>query len=126
MLLVSFRNPRRLRRGYQRELRLLKSEISSSKDKLFSIKHIATGLTQAKLYLVQVDMDHYDPIEMNDSGVYRCGWYIRHHKDCTHHRTLECRFWPEILKMKQDVTHKNKLPVIPHRVNGFLHRYQKY
>ena len=62
LILYSHRNPRRLIRGGQRELRQTKSEIESSKDKLFFIKHISAGSTQDKWYLVQVNMDQLDPI----------------------------------------------------------------
>ena len=48
VVVVPLRNPRRLRRGDQRSLRQLKSEIESSKEKLFFIRHIVAGSTQAK------------------------------------------------------------------------------
>ena len=72
VVLVPCRNPRRLRRLDQRSLRKLKSEIESSKDKLFFIKHMATGSPQTKCYLLQVDMDQLGTINMRDYGVYRC------------------------------------------------------
>ena len=68
--MVPRRNPRRLRRGEQRALRHIKSEIESSKDKLFFIKHISAGSTQAKWYLVHVDTDQLDFIDMRDYEVY--------------------------------------------------------
>ena len=74
VVLVTQRNPRRLRQGDQISLRHLKSESGSSKDKLFFIKRISTGSTQSKWYLVQVDMGQSDPIEMRYYGVYRCRW----------------------------------------------------
>ena len=46
-----------IRRGGKRALGQLKSELESSKDKLFFINYIPAGSTQAKWYLVQVDMD---------------------------------------------------------------------
>ena len=48
VLLVSRRNPMRLIRGDQRALRQIKSEIESSKDKLFLINHISAGSAQSK------------------------------------------------------------------------------
>ena len=57
VVLVHHRNPRRIRRGDQRALRQLKSETESLNDKLFLINHIAPGSTQAKCYLLLVDMD---------------------------------------------------------------------
>ena len=58
------RNPKRLRRDDQRALKYLKSEIESSKDKLFIIKHISAGSTQAKWYLVQMYMDQLYPVSV--------------------------------------------------------------
>ena len=69
MALDPHRKPRRLRRGDQRELSQLKSEIEISKDKLFSIKHMYEGSTQTMWYLVQVDMDQLDPINERNYGV---------------------------------------------------------
>ena len=63
------RNPRRIRRGDKISLRHLKSEIKISKDKLFFIKHTSAGSTQAKWYLIKVDMDQSDLVDMSDYGV---------------------------------------------------------
>ena len=52
-------------------IRYIKPEIVSSKDKIFFIKHIEAVSTQAKWYLVQVDMDPMDIIYMRGYGVYR-------------------------------------------------------
>ena len=82
-----------MRRGDQKSPKQIKSEIEISKDKLFFINRIVAGSTQAKWYLVQVDMDHSDTIEMRDFEVYQHRWYIKHHEDCTQHRTMEFRFW---------------------------------
>ena len=71
MVTVPCRNPKIPRQGDQRALRQLKNEIESSNDKLFFINHIAAGSTQAKCYLVQVDMEELYPIDMRDYGVYR-------------------------------------------------------
>ena len=70
MVLVPLRNPRRLRQGDQRALIQLKSEIKSSMDTNLFIKYISAGSTRAKWYLVQVDMNQLDPIDMKDYGVY--------------------------------------------------------
>ena len=45
---VTRRNPRRLRRGDQRSLKLLKTDIEKSKDKLFFIKHRDVVSSQVK------------------------------------------------------------------------------
>ena len=45
-----------IRRGDQRALEQLKSEIKSSKDKLF-FKHTSAGSTQVKWYSIQANMD---------------------------------------------------------------------
>ena len=71
-------------------------------------------------------MDKSDPIFIRYYEVYQFWWYVRHHEDCTHNRTMECSFWPEIREMNQDVTLGKMLPVIPLKVNGFLQRYQTY
>ena len=63
-------NPIWIIRGDQRALRQLKIEIESSKDKLFFTKHIYVGSTQAKWYLIQVDMDQSDPFSIRDYGMY--------------------------------------------------------
>ena len=112
--------------GDQRAPRQIKSEIESSKDKIFLITHILARSTQAKWYLVQVDMDQLDPIDMRDYGVYRCRWYIRYHKDFTPNCAIEFIIWPETIEIKQDGTLGKMLPVRPLRVNGFLKRYQTY
>ena len=78
MVLVPFRNPRRLGQGDQRAQRHLKSKYESSKDKIFFIKKIAAGSTQTKWYLVQVDMDQLDPIGMSDYGVYGMSFLDRY------------------------------------------------
>ena len=57
MVSVTRRNLMEIIRGYQRSLIQLKSDIEKSKDKLFFIKHIAAGSSQAKWYLLHVDMD---------------------------------------------------------------------
>ena len=71
MILVPHSNPRRLIQGDKRALRHLKSEIETSKGNLFFINNIAAGSTQAKWYLVQVDIYKLGPIDMRDYGVYR-------------------------------------------------------
>ena len=56
------RNPRRIIRGDQRALTQIEIEIDISEDKPFFIKIVYAGSTQAKWYLVQVDMDQSDPV----------------------------------------------------------------
>ena len=73
VVLVPRRNPRRLIQGDKRALRNLKSEIETSKGNLFFINNIAAGSTQAKWYLVQVNMDQSDPIDMRDYGINDAG-----------------------------------------------------
>ena len=70
VVLFSCRNPRRIRRVDLRALRQLKIYIKISKDKLFFIKHVSSGLTHAKWNLVQVDMYQSDPFLMRNYGVY--------------------------------------------------------
>ena len=70
VVLFPRRNPRKLIQGDQRLLSQLKSDIERSKDKLFLIKHMSAGLTHAKWYLVQVDMNQSDPVSMRNYGVY--------------------------------------------------------
>ena len=72
VVLVPRRNPIRLRWGDQIASRQLKIDIEISKDKLFVIKHMSAGSNQTKQYLVQVDMDQSDPVDMGNYGVYRC------------------------------------------------------
>ena len=112
--------------GDQRALRHFKSEIEISNDKLFFIKNIVTGSTQAKWYLVQLKMEQSNLIEMRDYGVYRCWWDIRNHKDCTQNRTMECCFLTDIRDMKQDSTLGKTFPVKPLRLKVFVNRYQEY
>ena len=126
MVLVTCRNPRILRQGDQRALRQLKRKIESSNNKLFFVKHISAGSTQAIIYLVQVDMEQSDPIDMRDYGVYPCRWYIINHKYFTQHRTMECCFWLYIREMKQYGTPGKMILVRPLKVNGFLQRYKIY
>ena len=64
----------------QRALRHIKSEILSSKDKRFFIKHTSAGSTQAKSYLVLVDMYQSDPFVMKNYDLYQFCWYILHHE----------------------------------------------
>ena len=59
-----FSNPRMLIWGVQRALRQLKSEIESSKDKLFFINHTSAGSTKDKWNLIQVDMNQSYPVTM--------------------------------------------------------------
>ena len=82
LVLIPRRNPRSLRRGYQRSLIQNKIDIEISKDKIFFIEHIYEGLTHTKWYLVQVDMNQSNPVSMKNYGVYCCRWYIRQYKDC--------------------------------------------
>ena len=67
-----------IRRGDQRSLIQLKSDIEKSKDKIFFINHISAGSAQDKFYLVQMDVDHSYLVTMRYYGVYRLRWYIRH------------------------------------------------
>ena len=92
---VSFtrRNPRRIRRGDERSLRHLKSEIGILRDKLFLIKHLSAGSTHSKWYLVHVGANQSDPFSMSYYGVYQCRWYIIQHKYLNQHRTMECFLW---------------------------------
>ena len=121
---VSFqrRNPSSLIRGDQISLRQLKNKIESSRDKLFFIKNIAAGSSQAKWYLVQVDSYQLDMVSTRYYGVYQLKWYTRHHEDCNQHRTMECHFWMEIREMNRDETFGKMFPVRPLRINGFLQK----
>ena len=65
------RNPRSIRWGDQRALRLIKIGIEKSKYKLFLIKHRAVGSSQDKWYLLQVDMDKLDMVTMRYYGLYQ-------------------------------------------------------
>ena len=93
---VPQRNPRRLIRGDQRALRLIKGDIEKSKDTIFFIKHRSTESVQSKWYLVQVDMELSYIVEMREYEVYRCRWHIRHHEDGNKNPALECNFCSEI------------------------------
>ena len=64
MVSVSHRNIRRIIRGDQISLRLLKSDIEKSKENIFFINHRASGSTHAEWYLVKVDQDQFDPVSM--------------------------------------------------------------
>ena len=68
----------RLIQGYQRAIRQLISEIESSKENHFFIKHIAAGSIKAKWYLIQVDMYQSDLVAMKDYDMYRWRCYIKH------------------------------------------------
>ena len=103
-----------------RKQKQLEGEIESSKDKIFIIKHISAGSTQAQWYLIQVDMDQSDMVSMRDFGVYQCRWYIRHQEDCTQNCTMECRFWMDIREINQDGTCGKMLSVRSFRLNSFL------
>ena len=118
------RNPRRLIQSDQRSLSHLKIEIEVSKYKLFFIKHILSGSTQPKFYLIKGVMEHLGQVDMRYYGVYQCWWYIRQHKDFTQHLTMECIFWTKIRDMKQDVTLGKMLPLRPLRINDFLQNYK--
>ena len=72
MVLVSRSNRRTLRKGDQRALRQLKSEIDILKDKFIFIKHTYSGSTQDKWYLILVNIDQSDPVAImgfTDVGV---------------------------------------------------------
>ena len=73
-----------------------------------------------------MDINQSDPVTMRYYGLYRCQWYIRHHKDCTERLIMECRFWTDIREMQQDGTLGNIWSVIPLRVNDFLKKHQNY
>ena len=125
-ILVTRRNPRRIKWGDQRALRHLKIENESSKDKIFFINHIAAGSKQAKWYLVQLDMDQLYLVDMRKYGVYCCQWYNRQYEDCKKYPTTECRFWPEIITKNQDGILVKILPVIPSKVHNLLQNNKKY
>ena len=82
VVLVSRRNPRRIRGGDLRPLSQIKSDIKRSKDKLFLIKHMSAGSTHAKWYLVQVDMEQSNPVSMSNYGAYGFRWYIIQYEEC--------------------------------------------
>ena len=48
----------------------MKRKIEIEKDELFFVKHISSGLGQGKFYLVQVDMENLDHVDMIYYGVY--------------------------------------------------------
>ena len=93
--------------------------IKKSKDNLPFIKHRASVSSQSKWYLIKVDIYQSDPVTMRDYGVYRCQWYIRHHKDCTKRPIVECRFGPVIREIPQYVKLGKMWTAIPLRSNDF-------
>ena len=70
MVLVPCKNPRSNIREYQRALIQLKIDIGISKDKFFLINQMSSGSNQNKWYLVQVDMDQSDTVDMFNYGLY--------------------------------------------------------
>ena len=70
MVSVTCSNPRRIRRGEKRALKLLNSDIEKSKDKLFFIMHRAAVSSQDECYLVQDDRGQSYLVTMRDYGVY--------------------------------------------------------
>ena len=117
---VLSRKPRRLRRGDQRSLWHLKSDIEISNDNLSLIKHIPEGLAQAKWYFLQVYMDNSYHVAVKEYGAYRFWWHIRQYDECTKHPAMECCFWTEIITNNQDDTIGNMLLVIPSKVHNLL------
>ena len=87
---------------------------------------MSTGSTHAKWYLVQVYMDHSDPVSMSNYGVYCFLWYIIQYESCNKYPTMKCRFWPEIRTKNQDGTLGNMLPVRPSKVHNLLQNNQTY
>ena len=69
VVLFPHRNPRKLKQDDQRSLSQLKSNIERSNDKLFFIKHMSTGLTHSKWYLLQVNIYQSEPFSMRNYGV---------------------------------------------------------
>ena len=126
MVLVQRRNPGKLRRGDQRALKQHKIENESSKDKLFFINHIAVGSTQAKWYLVQVDMDQSDPVDTTNHGVYCYRWYIIQYDNCNKYPTVECQFWIEIRMNNQDSKLVDMFLVRPSKVHNLLQKNKTY
>ena len=81
MVSVPLMNPRRLRWGDQRALRYINIYSEKSKDKIFCINNIATGLIQDEWHLLQVDMNQSGSVSMSEYVVQHFHWYSRHHKD---------------------------------------------
>ena len=87
---------------------------------------MSVEFSQAKWYLVQVDIDNSKPAAMRDYGVYRCWCHIRQYEDCTNHPTIKIPFWMEIITKNQDGTLVKMLQVRPSKVNKFLQRTHTY
>ena len=89
MVLVTRRDPRRIIRGDQISLRQIKCDIERSKDKIFFIKHIYAGSPQTRWYLLQVSMEHSEPVSVRNYGMYFCQWYIIQYEDCNKYHSTE-------------------------------------
>ena len=126
VVLVTCRNPRSIRRGDQIALIQIKMDIERSKDKLSFINHMSAGSTHTKWYLVQVDMDHLEPVSMSNYGVYCCRWYIIQYEECKKYPTTKCRFCPETRMKNQEGTLGKMLPVRSSKIHNVLHKNQTY
>lgn len=110
-----------IKRNPNRKLELLYRMIDSSRDKLLFISRLELGREKKTWYLVQVDWEETNPEKAKRTGLYHCRWFIRHFEDSKTRQIKECRYWPEIHEIINDVLGAMVL-VRPSRVNNMLQK----
>ena len=115
----------KLKRAHQ-----LYKSIRISRDKIFFIKHKIDTTNTWRWYVVQVKLDDDDKEITRNEGKYRVWFYIREHANSKSRQLRNCRYWPEVHKLRLNGMLGKIIPVRPGRVETVSreqsHRYKVY
>jgi hypothetical protein len=96
-----------------------------SRDKLFFIKHTIDSTSTQRWYVVQVKLQDDDTENTRNEGKYNVWFYIREHANSKERQLRNCRYWPEIHKIRPNGMLGEIVPVRPGRVTAILTDQQK-
>ncbi|KAI2508403.1 hypothetical protein MHU86_6077 [Fragilaria crotonensis] len=91
-----------------------------SRDKLFFIRHTIDTTSIQRWYVVQVKLQDDDTETTRDEGKYKVWFYIREHANSKERQLRNCRYWPEIHKIRPNGTLGEIVPIRPGKVTAIL------
>ena len=94
--------------------------IRKSRDKLFFVKHTIDTTNTPRWYVVQARLHEDDNTTTRDDGEYTVRFYIREHANSKDRQLRNCRYWPEVHKLRQNGMLGEIIPVRPGRVDTLL------
>ncbi|KAL7570091.1 hypothetical protein ACA910_017122 [Epithemia clementina (nom. ined.)] len=109
--------------GTTKDPAVLFRRIQTSRDKLFFIRHNPPTTFVPRWYLVQVQYATFDHVHAMATGKYLVRWQVRHINDSHSKLVRECRFWPEIHRLKPNQLLGTMINVAPHKAEAFLSRH---